>query len=90
MDETRANHSCSPTAVNWSDARFRVLKSYREWLRAVSNPINRPISLELGSPSSGFDLSFCFKFDVRMGRLGKRGEEPSSREGSIRGIGWND
>lgn len=23
------------TAVNWSDAKRRVLKSYREWIRAV-------------------------------------------------------
>ena len=23
-------------AVNWNDAKYRVLKSYREWLRAVS------------------------------------------------------
>lgn len=25
----------SPTAVNWNDAQKRVLKSYREWIRAV-------------------------------------------------------
>lgn len=23
-------------AASWNDAKFRVLKSYREWLRAVS------------------------------------------------------
>jgi NADH dehydrogenase (ubiquinone) 1 alpha subcomplex subunit 6 len=27
--------------MNWQDARRRVLKSYREWLRAVRHP-NRP------------------------------------------------
>ncbi|KAJ5107627.1 NADH dehydrogenase (complex I) alpha subcomplex subunit 6 [Penicillium angulare] len=31
------------SSVNWNDAKFRVLKSYREWLRAVSIPqISRP------------------------------------------------
>ena len=25
-------------AVNWTDAKRRVLKSYREWMRAVSCP----------------------------------------------------
>lgn len=30
-------------AVNWGDAKYRVLKSYREWLRAVSLPENQPI-----------------------------------------------
>ncbi len=29
------NHPPSGPAVNWQDARRRVLKSYREWLRAV-------------------------------------------------------
>jgi len=24
-----------PTAVNWSDAQKRVIKSYRDWVRAV-------------------------------------------------------
>ena len=38
MDEN-AKLTISPlTAVNWTDARTRVLKSYREWLRAVSEP----------------------------------------------------
>jgi hypothetical protein len=35
--------SLSPfTAVNWPDARRRVLKSYREWLRAVRHSICPP------------------------------------------------
>jgi hypothetical protein len=34
--EIGANVLC--LAVNWGDAKFRVLKSYREWLRAVSLP----------------------------------------------------
>ncbi|KAF9884341.1 hypothetical protein FE257_001854 [Aspergillus nanangensis] len=28
------------SSLNWGDARYRVLKSYREWLRAVSGPLN--------------------------------------------------
>lgn len=36
--EPRANCTSLPTAANWGDARYRVLKSYREWLRAVSDP----------------------------------------------------
>lgn len=39
---TRANCTSLPTAVNWGDARYRVLKSYREWLRAVSDPTCLP------------------------------------------------
>jgi hypothetical protein len=34
--ERGANVVC--LAVNWGDAKYRVLKSYREWLRAVSLP----------------------------------------------------
>lgn len=26
-------------AINWGDARYRVLRSYREWLRAVSDTL---------------------------------------------------
>ena len=37
-------------AVNWSDAKYRVLKSYREWLRAVSILF--------------FFLSYAFFYDV--------------------------
>lgn len=38
MDENAKLTISLPTAVNWTDARARVLKSYREWLRAVSEP----------------------------------------------------
>lgn len=37
------------TAVNWQDAQKRVIKSYREWLRAVREP---PILLQ----NSGFTI----------------------------------
>lgn len=36
MKPTKAK--CEPAAVNWSDAKRRVLKSYREWIRSVRFP----------------------------------------------------
>jgi NADH dehydrogenase (ubiquinone) 1 alpha subcomplex subunit 6 len=38
-----------PAAVNWADAKRRVLKSYREWIRAVRCllPFERPIILSV-------------------------------------------
>jgi hypothetical protein len=44
VSQNRANTNFR-LAVNWGDAKYRVLKSYREWLRAVSLPENQPIPL---------------------------------------------